>query len=1347
VISISFELLFLFVIKYPRMKKEFLSASLLFFSLLVYTQNDPTFFKTLAPNDASTPEWAKMMYADNPNIYQVEDAFRDYYRDHPFKKTIHTQNYKHWRWRIETLIDADGFIVQKDRSSEDIESRRLKERLKQRQSMDHSRASSPDWHCIGPFETYFSNDNEAVSWHKNVYSIDQSASNPDVLICGTEAGGIYKTVDRGLNWTLASKNEVFVGGNEAVKIHPTNPDFFLVASNSRIYRSTDGGNSWIEVHYMNGSGYEFRFDPSDLNTIYCVGSKGLFKSTNAGDSWSQIFTEKCWDIDFHPTNSDIIYLLKSNPTEIRSELFRSDDGGTNWTLKDNNYYEAEDPANAIESGAKIALSPAAPDYVYVCLIGASKADDNGWIGIYKSTDKGETWTNPAGQDGGPYGDINGSEPWNVAAYSSGYHQGFFNFDLEVSDVDANKLWIATIRLTESSDGGATFTSIGAANSNRLSNIHADVQYLEVNGADIWVASDGGINYSTDELLSHESRKRGIQASHFWGFNTGWNQDTYTGGRYHDGTIGWFENYPDGTVFNIGGVEEPSGYVHPVEGRKMYYRTHYSSANTSVKTIPDDISGTTISHSSLPLYPNESYYTSASSAINFDHRYADHLFIGRDNILYKSVDGGSNFNALYTFPAGLVYEFEQSRDDYDVIYLVFRPDGQSNRVIYKSSDGGNTFTETALVPGSRSKIEITLNPKDSDDIWVGLGSGANGQKVYRSIDGGTNWTNMTTANLNDESIQDIKYQGGSNDLVYVASYNSVFYYDAINEDWIEYGEGLPLVAKSLKLNPFYRDGELRLGSKGRGVFAGTMADTLFDPVAQAITYKDTVYCKMDTVFFDCYSMLKHQGASWEWSFYPAPLYVEGSDLRNPKVVFGESGSYDVSLIVTNASNVSDTNYIPEMVYVTDRCQPDSIPGKMLRMQDDNDYAQIPNLGLMQTDTLSITAWVKPNGIQDDYTGIVMNDGNAAGFNFANGNNTLRYHWPGGQWWWNSGLIVEANKWSHVAMVATENAMKLYVNGEEAIHNIDLDPVDLGSLKIGSYQGWSSRNMRGSIDEVCIWTRALTKEEIQDLRHLTKEDTLQDPDFLAYYQFNEIPENPAFDKTGHGFDAILMNGADRINSDVPLGGGQSERLSLHDGGWYEFQNVGLKVKFPVSGNYPDGDWVVTRINVLPDVQPPLNNMYLDYYWIINNYGLNSSFSEPDSLWLYHLGHVYTSDETNYYLFGRSANGFGANWNLLKEHDDLIEGVNSAMLFTSGSQLINEMQLLLQYDSRESDIIWNGTEWRGGSGPSDSPGSNDQDKNVFVYPGYPATLYVNANVKSVYLLENAVLNVPDGINLTVE
>lgn len=1330
------------------MRILFISIISFFILYNISAQNNPDIFKLIPKMDEKTPDWAKLMYSENPNVYLVDDLYEKYYDNNEFIKNIHTQNYKHWRWQIEELIDGNGYIKQLTQEEEEKLHQKLLHRLDIRSKKVNNRTPIPDWECIGPFETYRANNTYPISWHKNIYSIDQSESNPNILICGTEAGGIYRTTDKGLNWYLISKDEVFVGGNGAVKIHPTNTDIHFVASNSRIYRSQNGGSSWIEVYYMNGSGHEFKFDPSNHSIIYCVGSKGLFKSTNDGDSWSQIFSEECWDIDFHPTNSSIVYLLKSNPSAERSELFRSDDEGVNWNLKDNGYYTPEVLIDANERGGKIGVTPASPDMVYVCLIGESKADDNGWIGVYKSTDKGDNWTNPAGQIGGPYGSINGTGPWNVAAYSSGYHQGFFNFDLEVSDTDSDKLWIATIRLTESSDGGATFTSIGAANSDRLSDIHADVQALEVNGDDIWVATDGGINYSDDELMSHESRKSGIQASHFWGFNTGWNQDTYTGGRYHDGTIGWYENFENGTVFNIGGVEEASGYVHPVEGRKMMFRTHYSSEYTSVKIIPENLNDNTITNPSMHIYPNESYYSSASSGIYFDPRYANHLFVGFNNILYKSTNGGVNFEELYTFPAGgKVYEVEQSRKNYDLIYLVFKPDGTSARDIYKSSDGGISFTTITQLPGNRNKVEITLNPSNENEIWVGLGDGANGNKVFKSEDGGNSWINKTTSSLDGENIKDIKFQGGSNDIIYVACYNTVFYFDTNNSSWNEYGNGLPLITKSLKMNPFYRDAELRLGTTGRGVFARKMVDTSFIPIAQPITYNDTVYCENDTVSFDCYSILKHNGATWSWDFTPQPSFINNNSIRNPKVVFGDLGSYDVSLTITDANGNSDTKNIPSMVYVDNRCKPDTIPGKTLRCQDNNDYAQVPNLNLDNIDTLSITAWVKPYGIQNDYTGIVMNDGDAtAGFNFANGNNTLQYHWPGGLWWWDSGLIVEADMWSHVAMVATPTAMKLYLNGKEAVHNTSLTPVLLESMKIGSYKGWSSRNFNGEIDEVGIWTRALSNDEIQNFRHLTKEDTINDSNFIAYYQFNEsFPNEPIFDKTNVNNSAFLMNGADRINSNAPVGGGLSQRLIINSSGIYDYNTVGLKLGYSSGSTFPNGDVVVSRLNVPPDEEVPnLLPMYRDYYWIINNYGTNSSFTEPDSLWLSDLNFVYDSPPAYYGLHSRSDNDFGETWSYNIDPKEVINGVNSSMLFTGNNGLTESMQLYIVFKIGNEDIIWNGLKWRGGTGTENSPGINDNTKNIHVMPGNEASLLDNANSKSLFIYEDAEFHITPGKNL---
>ena len=1270
------------------MRKFFTTLIAFLFFLIItvsFGQNSPDFFKTIPVIDDSTPEWAMLMYSDNPNVAEVEDMYRAYYRDHEFVKTIHTQNHKYWIRLVEPLLDQNGFIRQKSRAEEDYENKTLKDKFKKNQLLSIE-GSDKGWVAMGPFETFKKNTDQAISWHKNIYSIDQSESNPDILICGTEAGGVYKTTDRAAIWFLISKGEVFSGGNSAVKIHPTDPDNFLVASNKRIYQSLDGGLTWVERHFTSGAGNEFQYSPSDHNIIFHTSTSGLFKSTDGGTTWTQIYSESCWDIDFHPSDFSVAYLLKSNTTAKRCEFFRSDDGGSSWELKDNGYYIPADIENASISGGKIAVTPASADLVYVCLIGASKTDDNGWIGVYKSTDKGDAWTNPSGQDGGPYGPINGSDTvWNVAAYSSGYHQGFFNFDLEASPTDPDKIWIATIRLTESNDGGKSFTAIGAANSDRLSDFHADVQDIEVNGDEIWVASDGGVNYSNDELNSHKALNKGIQAAHFWGFNTGWNEDTFTGGKYHDGTSGWYEGYGVGNAYNIGGVEEASGYVHPIDNRKLLFREHYASSNTIVLTIPTIFGDNVINHSSLPIRPNESYLVAERSGLYFDPRYSNHIYVGLENKVYKSIDGGVNFNVIFTFPDndGMIYEMEISRSNPDVIYAVYNPTGGywDPCEIWKTTDGGISWNKTAGIPeGNNRRFRITINPEDEDNVWICTPRGGNAGKVSSTTDGGDTWINRTTDVLDGEDVTDILYQGGTNDVVYVGSQNGVFYWDANTSNWIDYSTDLPMIAKCLQINPFYRDAELRLGTTGRGVWARKMADTLFAPIAQPITYTDTVFCSRDTVKFDCYSILNQNEAEWEWSFTPDPFFISSGTARNPKVVFGAEGDYDVSLTVTDANGNSSTKTIKSMITVRNLCEPDSVAGNALKVSDDGDYFSAGDLNLSNITHFTATAWIKPAGKQDGFAGIVTNGEWCAHCNTPIGlifdyyGDKLYYRWPDGSGWGsNSGMTVPLNEWSYVAMVVTPDSVTLYLNDQQWVSDVSLSPVDLPVLYIG--KGHYSKYFRGNIDEVTIWNRALSQSEIRDLKHLTKKDIINsEPGLVAYYQFNKLSGSAIFDngRSNHGW---ITGMATLETSTAPVGPGVSERMTIDNSGPYSFENTGLEIEFGTS--HPEGEIVVSRLNVLPDSLPN-SNPSVRNYWIINNYG-TVDFSAMQNIKFKSGCGLPIGDPADAILHVRNENEHLNSWTGLCSAQDYTGNTYN---FNGSCNITNTKQFFIQSDS-QSDI----------------------------------------------------------------
>ena len=76
----------------------------------VQGQNSSDFFKAVPIIDNNTPEWARLMYSENPNVGEVEHLFKQYYKNNEFVKNIHTQNHKHWIIKVESLLDQDGFI-------------------------------------------------------------------------------------------------------------------------------------------------------------------------------------------------------------------------------------------------------------------------------------------------------------------------------------------------------------------------------------------------------------------------------------------------------------------------------------------------------------------------------------------------------------------------------------------------------------------------------------------------------------------------------------------------------------------------------------------------------------------------------------------------------------------------------------------------------------------------------------------------------------------------------------------------------------------------------------------------------------------------------------------------------------------------------------------------------------------------------------------------------------------------------------------------------------------------------------------------------------------------------------
>ena len=832
-----------------------------------------------------SPQWAKEMYSENPDFHKVVKLYNEYYSKYEFVKNYNTQYFKRWKKLNEPYVTYDGSIHLPDIAE------RLRESNNQISEMSKINSREPKWKLLGPVQVFNS---EGSPGHEqtNVYSVDQSSENSDIMYCGTEPGEVYRSTDKGKTWINVSLKQDFGGGVNAVETIFDNDSIVFAGGGLGVFRSADAGKNWknvISVYYKNIA--EILAHPAINNRVFVCTDDGFYISQDTGNTWTKVFAEKTYDVKCHPLNPDTMYLVKNNPQKGICEFFRSEDGGLTWTVQNDGWFDSVDEGRN-DGGARIAVTQANPSLVFAYLIGEAKGGDLGFIGLYKSMDSGKKWECVTGTPGGPYSD---DHP-NLAIGWPGwdYHQGFYNCALMVSNTDENHILIGGLNLWKSLDGGLTWKPHAGYRGGPL-RMHVDVQDMRANGNEYWVTTDGGIYYSTDFFVEQpEFVMKGIHGSDYWGFGSGWNEDVLVGGLYHNGNLANYEKYNAGEFIALGAGEAPTGYINPGNSRKAYF------SDIGGKIIPLNIFDP-VSSFSFGKSPNESYWSASSSEMEFDYSCYNIAYIGNENKIWKTTDGGSNFVLVQDFGKNVfdrINYIEFSRKNPDVIYCTQQMNDGSNGILYKTIDGGKIWTNTTIPPGYAHRMLITIDPLDENKLWLAYPSSGNGEKIYKTIDGGNTWQNLSTSVLDDHECHSILHIAGTKGGVYYCTNKSVFYRNDTMPDWKNVSEGLPYFFNSNIARPFYRDSKIRIASYGKGIWEAPLEEEPHFIIPQIMTDKleANFICEIDSFYFDDYSVVNHEGVKWKWYFEDGtPSY---SEKRNPAVLFTTEGNHGVKMELTD-----------------------------------------------------------------------------------------------------------------------------------------------------------------------------------------------------------------------------------------------------------------------------------------------------------------------------------------------------------------------------------------------------------------------------------------------------------------
>lgn len=855
--------------------------------------------------DALLPQWAKMMYGSHVNVYKVEKELLKYESEYGKQSNYHTAYYKHWRRYMRPYIQDDGYI----KMPESVNKQAFEKSDSKLTSLIPNKQLLP-WSFAGPEKHYRAryNANDTVtqvSWHANMYCIDQSNSNTNTLYAGSENGGVYKSTDKGLSWQFISLNQNMTTVS-ALAINPTNENEVLVNADYQTYLTTDGGNSWSTplLPLQNILVWQFLYNPINPQIIFAAAQNGLYRTADGGTTWLQIFSRECMSVEFQAGNPNVVFALQYNDTTKIAGFYKSLDGGVTFTLKPNGWFQvpAADAGLLQSYGGRIAATQADTNRLYVLLVGqsqtAAQLQLHGQIGVYRSNDGGENWTHPHGLIGAPYSVPNHPNMMTFNGNNDTYNQIYYNTALVVSQLDADKILIGGLSMWKSTDGAASFEPVGGYIGN-VPLIHPDNQEFKIyktsaTTEELWFANDGGINYSTDFLATHESRCNGLFGSAYWGFDQGWNDDIMVGGRYHNGNAARRDGYAAGAYLQLGGGEAPTGYVNYSNEKKTYY------SDIDGVVLPDTLNGVA---GTFPVNsePNESYADNSSSRIMFDWDYWNVAYMGKNNKILVSTNGGSSYTDLYSFGSNTnhnVYWIEQSRINTQVIYAQQVINGISK--IWKTNDKGISWTQIPL-PQNKRDLVFTLSYNNADELWISYAKGSNGNKVYHTTNSGINWTNITTTDLDGLECNAIAHQFGTNGGIYIGTYHGpVFYRNNAQSNWQMVGTGIPAISYPLRLVPFYRDNKIRLATWHLGIWE----NALHEPsslVADFSANYEAFFCPGDTISFVPHCVAS-ANATYQWTFTGANPPT--STLKYPNVVYNTTGVYDVSLSVTD-NGVTDT----------------------------------------------------------------------------------------------------------------------------------------------------------------------------------------------------------------------------------------------------------------------------------------------------------------------------------------------------------------------------------------------------------------------------------------------------------
>ncbi|MDT5121452.1 MAG: hypothetical protein QOC96_934 [Acidobacteriota bacterium] len=533
-------------------------------------------------------------------------------------------------------------------------------------------------------------------------------SQPNVFYVAQVNGGVFKTTDYGQTWTPIFDDQP-TGSVGAIAVAISNSDIIYVGSGEGlhrpdlsvgdgVYKSTDGGRTWTHLGLRDGQQIaQIAVDPRDANRLFVAVAghpygpneeRGIFRSTDGGKSFEKVLYK-----DENTGGADV-QIDPTNPQTIYASLWEAREGpweNGSWNGTGGGIFKSTDggktwtqltkglPDGIVQANLAIAASQSRSLFAAVATMAG--------VNLYRSDDGGASWS------------IITNDPRPATRIGGG--------DLPVVRIDPKNpdvIYSASTVTWKSTDGGKTWTGLrGAPGGDDYQNI-----WINPNNTDIiLLGSDQGAIIT-------------VNGGKTW--SSWYNQPTAQ--LYHVGADNAFP-------YRVCSGQQESGSAcissRGDDGEITFREWHPVAAEEYGYVTPDPLDPDIVFGGKLTRYDRRT--GQAQNILPKAFRSADFRMLRTEPIIFSPVDP----HVLY-FAANTLWKTKDGGQNWEQI----SPDLTRKTYEVPASVGKYRSQQTAQ-PTQRGVIyAVAPSPLDINRIWAGTDDGL----IYLTIDGGTNWSNIT-----------------------------------------------------------------------------------------------------------------------------------------------------------------------------------------------------------------------------------------------------------------------------------------------------------------------------------------------------------------------------------------------------------------------------------------------------------------------------------------------------------------------------------------------------------------------------------------------------------------------------